>query len=466
MPRRSSSAGSEACPVIATGRVCGHVAEQRAERDHHLHAERLGEVDDVRAEGAPAHRRLDALHEHEVARRARRARLEDLDASARRSRARSRSSKLDRTGGWPGSRRTPRSRCARSGCASERGGEERDGARGGVAGVVPALERAHHRRGPEAVGTAVPDQRLHPNHRTSCADGLRHAPATPSTPRRSPRCAPSEEVDGVFACTRKERQISRAGHALSDASSCATAPARSSARAFRDADLLAGRFERGELVRVRGRVERFREQLQIDARARSRAPRARRPTRRASCRVAYRDLDELEGFLEHLAREVYDPGLRGAARRAARRRDAARASCAARPARCRAAAPGGRRRRLAHHAYLGGLLEHTVAVATLALELCTLHPRLDRDLLLSAAIVHDLGKTREFTYGAEIARSARGRAARPRRAGPALIAAHAPGRARGRAAAGARALRALPPRRRAAPPGSASPRPRRSRCTA
>ena len=45
----------------------------------------------------------------------------------------------------------------------------------------------------------------------------------------------------------------------------------------------------------------------------------------------------------------------------------------------------------------------------MALELCTLHPRLDRDLLLSAAIVHDLGKTREFTYGAEIARSEEGR---------------------------------------------------------
>ena len=76
----------------------------------------------------------------------------------------------------------------------------------------------------------------------------------------------------------------------------------------------------------------------------------------------------------------------------------------------------------AHHAYLGGLLEHTVAVATMALELCILHPRLDRDLLLSAAIVHDLGKTREFTYGAEIARSPRGSAAGPHRAG------HAPDR--------------------------------------
>ena len=43
-------------------------------------------------------------------------------------------------------------------------------------------------------------------------------------------------------------------------------------RAFRDADVLAGRFDRGELVRVRGRVERFREQLQLDVRAIDRAP--------------------------------------------------------------------------------------------------------------------------------------------------------------------------------------------------
>ena len=47
-----------------------------------------------------------------------------------------------------------------------------------------------------------------------------------------------------------------------------------------------------------------------------------------------------------------------------------------------------------HHAYLGGLLEHTVAVATLARELCDLHRRLNSDLLLTAAIVHDLGRMR------------------------------------------------------------------------
>ena len=65
--------------------------------------------------------------------------------------------------------------------------------------------------------------------------------------------------------------------------------------------------------------------------------------------------------------------------------------------------------RAGHHAYLGGLLEHTVAVATLVLELSSLHPRLDSDLLMAAAIVHDAGKAREFTYGAEFGISEEGR---------------------------------------------------------
>ena len=48
-------------------------------------------------------------------------------------------------------------------------------------------------------------------------------------------------------------------------------------------------------------------------------------------------------------------------------------------------------------------------MATLALEACQLHPRLNSDLLLSAALVHDLGKTREFAYGADITLSEEGR---------------------------------------------------------
>ncbi|MEA2138753.1 MAG: 3-5 exoribonuclease, partial [Solirubrobacteraceae bacterium] len=161
------------------------------------------------------------------------------------------------------------------------------------------------------------------------------------------------------------------------------------ARAFRDADVLAGRFERGDRVRVAGRVERFRDELQVELRTIARAaddeadPATFLP-------VAYRDLDELDGFLEHLAREVHDAGLRALL-------DALLGDAALRAAWRRAPCT-----RNGHHAYLGGLLEHTVAVGTLALEACQLHPRLDSDLLLAAALVHDLGKTREFTYGAEI----------------------------------------------------------------
>ncbi len=52
-----------------------------------------------------------------------------------------------------------------------------------------------------------------------------------------------------------------------------------------------------------------------------------------------------------------------------------------------------------HHAYVGGLLEHTLCVARTCLALCDLYPRLDRQVLLAAAILHDLGKAWELTSG-------------------------------------------------------------------
>jgi 3'-5' exoribonuclease len=197
-----------------------------------------------------------------------------------------------------------------------------------------------------------------------------------------------QEVEGIFACTRKGRLLSRGGTPylaveLRDRTGAVQG------RAFRDADVLGGRFERGDLVRVAGRVERFRDELQVDLRTIGRAAEGEADPA-AFLPVAYRDLDELDGFLEHLAREVHDPGLRALLAAllddGALREQWRRAPCT----------------RNGHHAYLGGLLEHTVAVGTLALETCQLHPRLDSDLLVAAALVHDLGKTREFTYGAEI----------------------------------------------------------------
>jgi 3'-5' exoribonuclease len=202
------------------------------------------------------------------------------------------------------------------------------------------------------------------------------------------------EVDGVFACTRKDRLTTRNGSpylAVELRDSSGSVPAR----AFRDADFLSAQFERGDLVQVAGRVERFRDELQVDLREVRRAdPDAAAPAEFLP--VAYRDLDELDGFLEHLAREVHDPELRALL---AAFLDDSELRSELRQAPCT---------RAGHHAYLGGLLEHTVAVATLANEACALHPRLNSDLLLCAAILHDIGKTREFALGAEIALSEAG----------------------------------------------------------
>ena len=256
---------------------------------------------------------------------------------------------------------------------------------------------------------------------------------------------PGDEVNGVFACTRKDRLTARTGTpylALELRDRTGAIPAR----VFRDADLLAGRFEQGDLVRVAGRVERFRDELQVELRAIARAEDA---DPAAFLPVAFRDLDELDGFLEHLAGEVRDPPFAAlladllgdrALRAALRRTPCTRAG---------------------HHAYLGGLLEHTVAVATLALETCTLHPRLDQNLLLTAAIVHDLGQD---------ARVHARRRDRPHRRGPAAR----PRRARAAHARRARRRRSTSPRRLALAhcvlthhgdrrPGDAA---RRSRCSA
>jgi 3'-5' exoribonuclease len=206
---------------------------------------------------------------------------------------------------------------------------------------------------------------------------------------------PGQDVVGVFACARKDRLVTKSGTpylALELRDRTGAIPAR----AFRDADLLAGRFERGDLVRVAGRVERFRDELQLEVRSIARVdPATTDPAQFLP--VAYRDLDELDGFLEHLAREVHDPGYAALLARMLGdkelRAEWRRAPCT----------------RGGHHAYLGGLLEHTVAVGTLAAETCILHPRLNSDLLICSALEHDLGKTREFTYGAEIGLTEGGR---------------------------------------------------------
>ena len=207
---------------------------------------------------------------------------------------------------------------------------------------------------------------------------------------------PGRRFDGSYACIRKDRLTARNGSpylALELRDRTGTIPAR----VFREVDRIGGRFDRGDAIRARGRVERYRGELVAELDDVDAGSSPATTTRREFLPAAYRSSDELQGFLEHLAREVHDAALAAVVDRLVVSGPTAeefrRAPCT----------------RSGHHAYLGGLLEHTVAVGTLVLELCQLHPRLDSDLLMAAALVHDVGKVREFEYGAEFALSDEGR---------------------------------------------------------
>lgn len=50
-----------------------------------------------------------------------------------------------------------------------------------------------------------------------------------------------------------------------------------------------------------------------------------------------------------------------------------------------------------HHGFVGGLLEHTLSVVKLCDYYCTAYPLLNKDLLISAALCHDIGKTKELS---------------------------------------------------------------------
>ncbi len=206
---------------------------------------------------------------------------------------------------------------------------------------------------------------------------------------------PGQTFAGDYVCAKKDRLTARNGSSylsleLRDRSGSMPA------RLFRDVDRIGLGFERGDVISVRGRVERFRGQLSAEIESAVKVD-ADRIDPTDFLPTAYRNREELEGFLEHLTREVHNAGLRAVVEQLLFNGPVAeefrRAPCT----------------RAGHHSYVGGLIEHTVAVATLVTETCTLHPRLNSDLLMAAALIHDIGKTGEFTYGAEIGLTERGR---------------------------------------------------------
>ena len=190
-------------------------------------------------------------------------------------------------------------------------------------------------------------------------------------------------VDGVYAVARKRKLSTRSGRPYL-AVELVDPSGRIEGRVWDDVELLDRRFAEGDAVRVLGRVERFDGRLQVQVRAVEAAdvdPARLAPAMR-------RDADELDGFLDFLAAEIAHPQLATLVRGVLGDGEI-REGMRLLPA---AGADG-------HHGYAGGLLEHTVGVATLARETAQLHPRLRADLLLAAALLHDVGRVRELERG-------------------------------------------------------------------
>jgi 3'-5' exoribonuclease len=199
-------------------------------------------------------------------------------------------------------------------------------------------------------------------------------------------------VEGIYAVARKRRLHTRGG-APYLALELVDPSGRIDARVWHDVELLDGRFAEGDAVRVLGRVEKFRDRLQLDVRTLEAAPEADPATFAPALR---RDADELDGFLEFLAGEIAHPGLGGLIGRFLSD-DALRESLRRLPA------------AETHHSYAGGLLEHTVGVSTICRETAQLHPRLRSDLLLAAALLHDVGRVAELTAGPTFRQTDEGR---------------------------------------------------------
>lgn len=190
-------------------------------------------------------------------------------------------------------------------------------------------------------------------------------------------------VDSLFALRSRDLRCARTGEPylsleLGDRSG------RMPAVMFRPGDIEEA-LPVGSVVRLRGVVTSFRNVRRVTVEA-LRPAAAFEPGDFLA--TGTRDREELLAELRILVRRIRDVRLRAVVRTVF-----GAPGFIDRFAACPAAV--GR-----HHAYVGGLLEHTISVATLCLGLANAYPQADGDLLLAAALLHDIGKTEELSADA------------------------------------------------------------------
>jgi 3'-5' exoribonuclease len=204
--------------------------------------------------------------------------------------------------------------------------------------------------------------------------------------------AEGTKIDAVFALRAKEIRATRASEAylsLEIADRTGQIPA-----VFFRPSPEASAVPVGTVVRVRGAVTSFRGSKRVSIDSLSAASTWDPEDLLAS---GSRPTTELIAEFKELVRAVSDPEMRRVLRAVFGDR-----GFFERFTRC----PGAQSH---HHAYRGGLLEHTVAVAFLCLSLGEQYPHVEKDLLVAAALLHDIGKVDELSFDTAIGYTDSGR---------------------------------------------------------
>ncbi|HLI04153.1 MAG TPA: HD domain-containing protein [Terracidiphilus sp.] len=150
---------------------------------------------------------------------------------------------------------------------------------------------------------------------------------------------------------------------------------------------IAKDFERGDTVKIRGCVARFDDRCQIKV-EQLRKAQAGEVEKADLLPSTAHDVAELWNRLEATVESIANPDLKRLLH-----------ALLADPAIAQSYREAPAARQL-HHAWLGGLLEHVVSLLELAERVASQYPLLDRDLLITGVILHDIGKIRELSWEA------------------------------------------------------------------
>src|SRR6202140_3867172 len=167
------------------------------------------------------------------------------------------------------------------------------------------------------------------------------------------------------------------------------ATGRVEARMWDGFDRMAASFERDDFVKVQARVESYRNKLQV---AIDKIRRAEENEADAGEFFAHtpEDVEQLYAKLLSFVASVKNPWLSRLLEGVVLDPE-----IVSRLKRAPAA-------KVMHHAYLGGLLEHVVSLCGLCGAVLTHYPEADPDLLLTGAVLHDIGKLQELSYDRSI----------------------------------------------------------------